>query len=124
MQRVGAAALWLALACAATGSAQAQTTTIITATGCGDLARMYDEYVKTADTLTTDLVGKALQGSGTPGVLKQLGLDVQGLSPEQAAQKGAVAAISPPAQAAILIYLLRANTAMQEMIWKGCKPPG
>ena len=120
MQRVGAAALWLALACAATGSAQAQTTT----TGCGDLAGMYDEYVKTADTLTTDLVGKALQGSGAPGVLEQLGLAGQGLSAEQAAQKGAVAAISPPAQAAILIYLLRANTAMQEMIWKGCKPPG
>jgi hypothetical protein len=66
MPRVGVAALWFALAWAATGSAQAQTTT----TSCGDLAGMYDEYVKTADTLTTDLVGKALQGSGASGMLK------------------------------------------------------
>jgi hypothetical protein len=101
-----------------TGShvAQAQTTTV----GCEALAKKYDEYVKTADSLVTDMVGKALQGGDNSSMLQQLGLGSQGISIEQAARKGAVAAISPPAQAAILIYLLRANTAMQEMIWKDC----
>jgi hypothetical protein len=120
MPRIGAAAPALALALA-TASAQAQTTTT---TSCGDLAGKYDTYVKTADTLITDLVGKALQGGDSSGMLQQLGLDAQGTSAEQAARKGAVAALSPPSQAAILIYLLRANTAMQEMIWKDCRPPG
>lgn len=95
----------------------------VTGDDCGTLAAKYDEYVKTADSLVTDLVGKALDAANPAEVLGQMGLDTKGMSPEQAAQKGAVAAISPPAQNAIMIYLLRANTAMQALVWKGCKPP-
>jgi hypothetical protein len=91
---------------------------------CAKLAGRYDEYVKTADSLITDLVGKALGAADPSGMLSQLGIDAKSLSPEQAARKGAVAAISPPAQNAIMIYLLRANTTIEALIWKGCKPPG
>jgi hypothetical protein len=111
----------LATALIAVGAIAAPATAQTTGHDCGKLTSIYDEAVKTADTLMTDLVNKAMQG-GTSGMLNQLGIGTS-LSPEQALQKGALAAISPPAQNAILIYLLRANTAMQEMIWKGCKPP-
>jgi hypothetical protein len=41
---------------------------------------------------------------------------------QQAVQKGALAATSPQMQGAIMIQLLSANTHLQEMIWRGCKP--
>ena len=65
-----------------------------------------------------------MKASDPSGVLKQLGLGGQNLSPEQAVRRGALAALPPPTQAAIAIYLLRANTAMQALVWKGCPPPG
>lgn len=98
------------------GSIGAQTT----GDGCGALKKTYDEDMKTANGLLMKLVEKAT-GSGS-GMLNQLGIAGQKLSPEQAISKGAVAAMSPPAQGAVLIYLLRANTTMQEMVWKGCNP--
>lgn len=98
-------------------SASGQTTS----DSCSALKTTYDEAVKTADSLLMQLVDKATNG-GESAVLKQLGIAGHSLSPEQAISKGAVAAMSPPAQGAVVIYLLRANTAMQEMIWKGCKP--
>jgi hypothetical protein len=96
--------------------ARAQTTS----DGCEALKRTYDEALRTADSVLRQLVEKAVN-SGASQVFQQLGI-APNLSPEQAINKGAVAAMSPPAQAAVLIYLLRANTTMQEMVWKGCKP--
>ena len=91
---------------------------------CSKLQTKYDEDIRTANTLIMDLTKKILSSSSTPDVLSRLGLDVASLgSPEQAIRKGVVAAMSPPIQNAILIYLLSANTTMQAMTWKGCKPP-
>jgi hypothetical protein len=102
--------------------AAAQTTT---GTSCSQLQSRYDEDMRTAHSVVMQLTNKILQGGSTPNVLSQLGLDLGSVSSaEQAVRKGAIAAMSPPAQNAILIYLLSANTTMQEMIWKGCKPPG
>lgn len=119
MTRLTLAALALT-SLAAAAPAQAQTADA----GCDDLIEQYNEYINTADTLVTDLVGKALEAGDAGGVLSSLGIDAGGVSPEQAAQKGALAAVSPPSQAAIAIYLLRAQAAMQTIAWKGCQPPG
>ncbi|WP_119462946.1 hypothetical protein [Rhodospirillaceae bacterium SYSU D60014] len=96
-----------------------------TGESCSKLQTKYDEDIRTANTLVMDLTKKILSGSSTPDVLSKLGLDVKSLgSPEQAIRKGVVAAMSPPVQNAILIHLLSANTTMQTMAWKGCKPSG
>jgi hypothetical protein len=73
-----------------------------------------------ADSVLRQFVEKAMNSGGSQ-VFQQLGI-APNPSPEQAINKGAVAAMSPPAQAAVLIHLLRADTTMQEMAWKGCKP--
>ena len=92
-------------------------------TGCADLTKQYDEAIHTADGLVSTAVEHALKATDPSGVLKHLGLDGQSLSPEQAVRRGALAALPPTTQAAIMIYLLRANTAMQTLTWKGCPPP-
>ncbi|GAA0566346.1 hypothetical protein GCM10009416_00370 [Craurococcus roseus] len=93
-------------------------------TGCSELAARYDEAIRTADGLVMAAVEHALKASDTSGALKQLGLGGQGVSPEQAVRRGALAALPPTTQGAVAIYLLRANTAMQALVWKGCPPPG
>ncbi len=114
------AALAVLVAAAPAAAARAQTA----GTGCADLATQYDEAIRTADGLVTAAVEHALKASDPSGVLKQLGLGGQGVSPEQAVRRGALAALPPTTQGAVLIYLLRANTAMQALVWKGCPPPG
>ena len=109
-----------ALLAAAPVVARAQTT----GTGCADLATQYDQAIRTADGLVTAAVEHALKATDPSGVLKQLDLAGQGASPEQAVRRGALAALPPTTQGAVLIYLLRANTAMQALLWKGCPPPG
>lgn len=91
---------------------------------CADLVKQYDQAIHTADGLVSTAVEHALKASNPSGVLQQLGLGGQNLSPEQAVRRGAVAALPPTTQGAITIYLLRANTAMQALTWKGCSPPG
>ena len=94
-------------------------------TGCAELATQYDEAIRTADGLVSTAVEHALSATDPSGVLKRLGIGGgQGGSTEQAVRRGALAALPPPTQRAILIYLLRANTAMQALVWKGCPPPG
>ena len=109
-----------ALLAASSGGLRAQTA----GTGCADLVKQYDEAIHTADGLVSTAVEHALKAADPSGVLKQLGLGGQDLSPEQAVRRGALAALPPTTQAAITIYLLRANTAMQALTWKGCAPPG
>lgn len=92
-------------------------------TRCGDLVSQYDEAIRTADGLVSTAVEHLLKGSNPSGALQRLGIDMQGASPEQAIRRGALAALPPPTQAAILIHLVRANTAMQALTWKGCAPP-
>ncbi|HEV7264257.1 MAG TPA: hypothetical protein VGN83_04975 [Falsiroseomonas sp.] len=97
---------------------------VTTDTGCDALVRQYDEAIRTADGLISDMVDQALKSSNPSGVLQQLRLGGQGVSPDEAVRRGALAALPPTTQNAILIYLLRANTAMQMLAWKGCRPPG
>ncbi|WP_372621348.1 hypothetical protein [Falsiroseomonas sp.] len=92
-------------------------------TACDDLVAQYDEALRTADGLVSTAVDRALKGSDTSGLLEQLGLGGQDISPEQAVRRGALAALPPTTQNAILIYLLRASNAMQALAWKGCRPP-
>lgn len=118
--RLAPAAVAALLAIVLATAARAQTA----GTGCGDLARQYDEAIRTADGLVTAAVEHALKATDPSGMLKQLGLSGQNISPEQAVRRGALAALPPTTQGAVLIYVLRANTAMQAMVWKSCPPPG
>lgn len=108
-----------ALLAAAPVAARAQTT----GTGCADLATQYDQAIRTADGLVTAAVEHALKATDPFGVLKQLDLAGQGASPEQAVRRGALAALPPTTQGAVLIYLVRANTAMQALLWKAARRP-
>lgn len=114
------AALAVLAAVAPAMTARAQTT----GTGCSELAARYDEAIRTADGLVMAAVEHALKATDASGALKQLGLDGGSVSPEQAVRRGALAALPPTTQGAVAIYLLRANTAMQALAWKGCPPPG
>jgi hypothetical protein len=110
-----------ALASTATApAARAQTAD----TSCGDLVARYDEAIKTADGLVSTAVEQVLGATNPSEILKQLGIAGQSLSPEQAARRGAISALPPTTQGAIAIYLMRADAAMQAMIWKDCPPPG
>lgn len=118
---IAATATLLAAALAGTPAAGQ---TVGVGTSCSELATQYDQARNTAHTLVMDLTSQVLGSGGTPDVLSKLGISPGNVSPEQAVRKGAVSAMPPNAQTAVLIYLLQANTTMQEMIWKGCKPPG
>jgi hypothetical protein len=92
-------------------------------TDCPKLRQMYDEDMKIAHTVAMELVNKAMQAAKPSEMMDKLGVDLkQAKSADEAIRKGAVTALSPPAQNAILIYLMFANATMQEMVWKGCKP--
>jgi hypothetical protein len=74
-----------------------------------------------ADSLKAKAAQQAMQ-SGSQA-LSKLGIQLGSSSnAQQAIHKGALAASSPQMQGAIMIQLLSANTHMQEMIWRGCKP--
>jgi hypothetical protein len=117
---IPAAFLAAALCAVAAAPAGAQTTK----DDCATLADMHDRFVGTADTLVMDMVGRALQSTGGgQDMLQTLGLggvtDVG-----EAVRKGAVAAMPPTSQNAVMIYLLRAQAASQLMQVKGCTPGG
>jgi hypothetical protein len=106
----------MAVASIATSEALAQDNT------CQQLEKTYQQELGSADSLKAKAAQQAMQ-SGSQA-LSKLGIIQLGSSSnaQQAIQKGALAASSPQMQGAIMIQLLSANTHMQEMIWRGCKP--
>ena len=89
---------------------------------CQKLLETYRQELGSAESLAQMAAQKAMSGGAQ--ALSSLGVDLGGTqNARQAVQKGALAAASPPVQGAILIQLLSANTHLQEMIWRGCKPP-
>ena len=89
---------------------------------CEDLQKTYQQEMDSASSLKAQAAQKAVS-SGTDA-LSQLGIDLgSSTGTQQAIQKGALAASSPQVQGAILIQLLSANTHLQELMWRGCKPP-
>ena len=105
----------MAVASIATSEALAQDNT------CQQLEKTYQQELGSADSLKAKAAQQAMQ-SGSQA-LSKLGIQLGSSSnAQQAIQKGALAASSPQMQGAIMIQLLSANTHMQEMIWRGCKP--
>jgi hypothetical protein len=89
---------------------------------CQKLLETYRQELGSAESLAQKAAQKAMSGGAQ--ALSSLGVDLGGTqNVQEAVQKGALAAASPPVQNAILIQLLSANTHLQEMIWRGCKPP-
>ena len=90
---------------------------------CQRLQQSYQRELGSAESLKSKAAQQAMQ-SGSQALTKlgiQLGSSVK---PEQAVEKGALAATSPQMQGAIIIQLLSANAHLQEMVWRGCKPSG
>jgi hypothetical protein len=116
----GRVAAALALACIALGAlyapvAQAQDGT------CQHLQKTYQQELGSADSLKAKAAQQAMQ-SGSQA-LNKLGIQLGSSSnAQQAIEKGALAASGPQMQGAIMVQLLSADTHMQEMIWRGCKP--
>jgi len=121
MRRTIPAAVAAALLCAVSGVPDAARTT---QDDPATLAEMHDRFVGTADTLVTDPVGRAMERTGGgQDMLQTLGLggvtDV-----DEAVGKGAVAAMPPTSQNAVMISRLRARAASQLMQAGGCIPGG
>ena len=88
---------------------------------CQKLQQTYQQELGSGQSLKAQAAKQAMQ-SGSKA-LNQLGIQLNASgNAQQAMQKGALAATSPQMQAAIMIQLLSANTHLQEMIWRGCKP--
>lgn len=88
---------------------------------CDQLQKTYQQEMDSASSLKATAAQKAMESSSD--VLNQLGISVGGSgNTQEAIQKGALAATSPQVQNAIMIQLLSANTHLQEMMWRGCKP--
>ena len=88
---------------------------------CQQLQQTYQQELGSAESLKGKAAQQAMQ-SGSQA-LGKFGIQIGASShAQQAIQKGALAATSPQMQGAIMIQLLSANTHVQEMIWRGCKP--
>jgi hypothetical protein len=88
---------------------------------CQQLQKDYHQELDSARSLKSKAAQQAMQSGAQ--VLNKLGIQLGSSSDAQEAiQKGALAASSPQMQGAIVIQLLSANTHLQEMIWRGCKP--
>ena len=84
-------------------------------------ARSEQQELGSAESLKAQAAKQAMQlGSNA---LSQFGIQLPSSgNTQEAIQKGALAATNPQMQNAIMIQLLSANTHLQEMIWRGCKP--
>lgn len=88
---------------------------------CQKLQQSYQQELGSAESLKGKAAQQAMQ-SGSQA-LNKLGIQLgSSNNAQQAIEKGALAATSPQMQGAIMIQLLAANTHLQEMIWRGCKP--
>jgi hypothetical protein len=88
---------------------------------CQKLQQSYQQELGSADSLKAQAAKQAMQSGSN--ALSQFGIQLPSSGKTQEAiQKGALAATNPQMQNAIMIQLLSANTHLQEMIWRGCKP--
>ena len=88
---------------------------------CQKLQQTYQQELNSAESLKATAAQQAMQSGSS--ALSQFGIQLNSSgNAQQAIQKGALAATSPQMQGAILIQLLSANTHLQEMMWRGCKP--
>ena len=88
---------------------------------CQQLQKTYRQELSSAESLKTKAAQQAMQAGSQ--ALNKFGIQIGSSgNAQQAVQKGALAATSPTMQGAIMIQLLSANTHLQEMIWRGCKP--
>ena len=117
---IGRVAAGLAVACIALGAVD--TPAALAQDGaCQQLQNTYQQELGSAESPKSKAAQQAMQ-SGSQA-LNELGIQLGPSSnAQQAIQKGALAATSPQMQGAIMIQLLSANTHLQEMIWRGCKP--
>jgi hypothetical protein len=110
----------LAVACMALGAVYTPAALAQGGT-CQQLQKTYQQELGSAESLKSKAAQQAMQ-SGSQA-LNKLGIQLGSSgNAQQAIQKGALAATSPQMQGAIMIQLLSANTHLQEMIWRGCKP--
>lgn len=111
----GAALAALVGFCLSAGPARAQNSQ------CQQLQNTYQQELGSAESLKATAAQQAMQSGSN--ALSQFGIQLPSSGDaQQAIQKGALAATSPQMQGAIVIQLLSANTHLQEMIWRGCKP--
>jgi hypothetical protein len=111
----GAATAALAGFCLSAAPAQAQNNQ------CQKLQQSYQQELGSAESLKAQAAKQAMQSGSN--ALSQFGIQLPSSgNAQQAIQKGALAATSPQMQGAIVIQLMSANTHLQEMIWRGCKP--
>ena len=111
----GAATAALIGFCLSAAPAQAQNNQ------CQKLQQTYQQELGSAESLKAQAANQAMQSGSN--ALSQFGIQLPSSGhAQEAIQKGALAATSPQMQGAIMIQLLSANTHLQEMIWRGCKP--
>ena len=111
----GAATVALSLLSLSAAPAQAQNSQ------CQQLQNTYRQELGSAESLKATAAQQAMQSGSN--ALSQFGIQLPSSgNAQQAIQKGALAATNPQLQNAIMIQLLSANTHLQEMIWRGCKP--
>jgi hypothetical protein len=88
---------------------------------CQQLQKTYQQELGSAESLKATAAKQAMQSGSN--ALSQFGIQLPSSgNTQEAIQKGALAATNPQMQNAIMIQLLSANTHLQEMIWRGCKP--